>query len=98
MGRGLVVERRGYLGFIEAGEAAEVLDRDEGTGGLAGGLAGAAHEPLGRVVAAAGEGGHVLGINADARREHIGAEWGKRGTTKIIQGEAPLASFHEKCN
>lgn len=62
MGRGLVVERRGYLGFIEAGEAAEVLDGDEGTGGLAGGLAGTAHEPLGGVVAAAGEEGHVFGI------------------------------------
>ena len=57
-----MVERRRYLGFIEAGEAAEVLDGDEGTGGLAGGLAGTAHEPLGSVVAAAGEEGHVFGV------------------------------------
>ena len=62
MGRGLVVEGRGYLGFIEAGEAAEVLHGYEGTGGLTGRLAGAAHEALGGVVAAAGEDGHVFGI------------------------------------
>ena len=62
MGRSLVVESCGYFGFIETGEAAEVLDGDEGTGGLAGGLAGAAHEPLGGVVAAAGKDGHVFGI------------------------------------
>ena len=64
------VQSFAYLGGIEAGEAAEVLHGDEGPGGFAGSLAGTAHQALGGVVAAAGEGRYVFGIKADAGHEN----------------------------
>ena len=74
-----------YFGGVEASEAAEVLHGDEGPGGFAGGLAGAAHEPLGGIVAAAGEGRHVFGVKADAGH---GDGAGYVGTDRVIWGTA----------
>ena len=73
-----MIERGGHFGGIEAGEAAEVLHRNQGTGGFASGLAGAAHEPFGRVVAAAGDSYYVFRIEADSEHEIgvIGGRWG----------------------
>ena len=64
------------FGFVEAGKLAEVAHRDQSPGGLAGGLAGAADQALGGVVAAAGELSHVFGIDADAQH---GVSGRKRG-------------------
>ena len=62
-----MVDGAGNFGFIEAGELTKILHRYQGPGGLAGGLAGASDQALGGVVAAAGDLGHVFGIDADAR-------------------------------
>jgi len=59
--RWLVEGPRNFL-LIEASESAKVLHGDQGPGRLAGSQAGAAHEALSGVVAAAGEGNNVFWI------------------------------------
>ena len=66
----------GHLSLIEASELAEVAHGDQRPGRLASGLAGAADQALGSVVAAAGELGYVFRIDADTRHGVSGSKPG----------------------